>query len=60
MLALVGSKNWRFAYYVFPGMIAVVISIVLLFLIKGKLVNEGLPPLEEHFSEVEHENLTSK
>ncbi|MCI3861392.1 MFS transporter [Lactococcus garvieae] len=59
-LAIVGSKNWRFAYYIFPGVIAVVISFVLLFLIKGKPENEGLPPLEEHVSVVNDESLTSK
>ncbi|PAB00283.1 MFS transporter [Enterococcus canintestini] len=64
MLAIVGQKNWRFAYYVFPGLIALVVSFLLLFLVKGKPENEGLPPLKEHqisFDDnVSYETLSSK
>lgn len=60
MLAIVGSKNWRFAYYIFPAIIALIISVVVLFLVKGKPEDEGLPPLEEYHSEIDYKQLTSK
>lgn len=45
-LLIVGSDNWKLAYYLFPGVVAVVVSVILLFLIKGKPEDEGFFPIE--------------
>lgn len=59
-LVLVGSSNWRLAYYVFPAIIAVIISFCLLFLIKGRPEHEGLPPLKDREEIVDSTELTSR
>lgn len=59
MLVIVGSQNWRIAYYAFPAVIAIIISIILLFLIKGKPEYEGLPPVNEQDIKVNHQDMSS-
>lgn len=59
MLAIVGTQNWRIAYFAFPGIIAIVVSIILLFLIKGKPENEGLPPINVKETKINHQDMSS-
>ncbi|MDF7663966.1 MFS transporter [Bifidobacterium sp. ESL0763] len=47
MLGVVGTGSWRFAYYIFPAIIAIIVAVVIYFLIKGRPEEEGLQPLEE-------------
>lgn len=39
--------EWLYASYAFSAVISIAISILLLFLIKGKLENESLPPINK-------------
>ncbi|PDY43821.1 phosphoglycerate transporter PgtP [Bacillus pseudomycoides] len=45
--AMLGSNHWQAASYQVPAAIAIVIALVILTLIKGSPVSEGLPPLNE-------------
>ncbi|MEW4237210.1 MFS transporter [Bacillus thuringiensis] len=49
--AMLGSNHWQAASYQVPAAIAIVIALVILTLIKGSPVNEGLPPLSEIFKD---------
>ena len=59
-ITIVGAENWRIAYFVFPGIIASMISILILFLIKGRPEDEGGAPLVEEQKNEETEVLSSK
>ncbi|MEH6892069.1 MFS transporter [Bacillus sp. JJ864] len=45
--AMLGSNHWQAASYQIPAAIAIVIALIILTLIKGSPVSEGLPPLNE-------------
>lgn len=46
-VAMLGSGHWQAASYQVPAAIAIVFAMVILALIKGSPVSEGLPPLNE-------------
>lgn len=45
--AMLGSNHWQTASYQVPAAIAIVMALVILTLIKGSPVSEGLPPLSK-------------
>lgn len=42
-----GKEHWRLASYTFPAIVALIFVISILFFVKGKPENEGLPTMEE-------------
>lgn len=48
---LVGTSHWQIATYQVPAVVAIVFAGVVLFLLKGAPVTEGLPPLNELYPE---------
>lgn len=49
--AMVGSDHWQMASYQVPAAVAIVFAMVILVLVKGSPVSEGLPPLNEIIKE---------
>lgn len=62
MLGIVGAAHWRFAMYVFPALVAILIACLVLWLVKGRPQEEGLPPLDETKEEergIDYQDLSS-
>lgn len=49
--AMVGSDHWQMASYQVPAAVAIVFAMIILALVKGSPVSEGLPPLTEIIKE---------
>ena len=56
-MAYVGTEHWRTAAYLVPAGVAVIVIFFVLYLVKRRPVEEGLPPVEEMYHE---ESVTTK
>lgn len=50
-MAYLGTENWRIAAYIVPALVTAVAVLLVLYLVKKRPVDEGLPPVEELFHE---------
>lgn len=46
-LAMLGGEHWQAAAYQLPAAISIVFALIVLWLVKGSPVSEGLPPLNQ-------------